>query len=114
MPPPVAIRSLVKRQPVAAPPTATAKPVCQTLNESRCDAFGLPRLDEQEVDWAPDRSAPVRVAAEQPRAGFAGLVADFVRVAIDDESIRVLEVVSTHGPHAVVAQELLRVQHALE
>src|SRR6185312_8678392 len=34
----------------------------------------LQRLDEQVVDRKPDRSAPVRVTAEQPRARFPRLV----------------------------------------
>src|SRR5262244_1482311 len=35
----------------------------------------LQRFDDEEIDRKPDRSAPVRVAAEQSAVGFARLVA---------------------------------------
>src|SRR5687768_4772205 len=48
----------------------------------------LERLDEQEVDRKPDRSAPVRVAPEEPTGGFGRLVVHPVLRSIHPQDVR--------------------------
>mmetsp|Transcript_1014 Transcript_1014/g.1902 ORF Transcript_1014/g.1902 Transcript_1014/m.1902 type:complete len:336 (-) Transcript_1014:1955-2962(-) len=72
----------------------------------------LKALDEQEVDGIPDGPAPVRVAAEHIRPGFAWLIADAVFLAVVGHLVRVLLVVLGQRPDAVLGQELVGVQHA--
>src|SRR5262249_23129457 len=74
----------------------------------------LQRLDDEKIDWKPDRTAPVRVATEQAGARFARLVLDFIGGAVELEPVRVLEVVAADRPDAIRAEELVRVQHPLE
>ena len=56
----------------------------------------------------------VGVATEQAGARLAGFVANLVVRPIEVQPIRLLEVVATDSPDAVLAQELLRVEHALQ
>src|SRR5215470_4961727 len=42
----------------------------------------LQRLDDQEVDWKPDRAAPIGVASKQARPGFRRLIIHLEHVAV--------------------------------
>src|ERR1700693_611113 len=46
-------------------------------------------LDQQIVDGEPNRSAPIRVAAEEVGAGFAGMVVDAMLCAIRYKDARI-------------------------
>src|SRR5437867_9470162 len=61
----------------------------------------LQRLDEQVVDWEPDRSTPVRVATEQPGAGLRWFVIHPVFRAVDREDVRVRAMKLGERPNAV-------------
>ena len=74
----------------------------------------LQRLDDQEIEREPDRSAPVGIAAEVPRVRLRRRVADREIVAVAAEHVRPLEVRARERPHAVVGQEFRFVQHALQ
>src|SRR5215510_11295605 len=54
----------------------------------------LQRLDQQEVDREPDRAAPIRVAAEQPRTRFSRLVINAMCHPIDPEDVWVFVMVT--------------------
>src|SRR5262249_15811911 len=71
----------------------------------------LQRFDDQEIDWKPDRSAPVRVAAEQTGRRFGRLVVDPVVVAVDGEHIRMVTVNPRDRSDAEGRQELALVEH---
>src|SRR5262245_4372798 len=62
----------------------------------------LQRLNDQEVDRKPDRTAPVRVASKQPRPGLARLVVDDERAAVQPVRVGVIFVVAGYRSHAVV------------
>src|SRR5678815_54646 len=47
----------------------------------------LQRFDDEEVDREPDRTAPVRVAAEQSRVGLGGQIANTQIHSVDAEEI---------------------------
>src|SRR5438874_8786210 len=74
----------------------------------------LQRLDQQVVDREPDRSTPVRVAAEEIRRRLGGLVADFVPRAIYLQLVRLVAVLGRDGANAEGRQELAFVEHDLE
>src|SRR4051812_29478279 len=71
-------------------------------------------FDEEEVNGEPDRATPVGVPAEESSGRFARLVADLVNGAASVNSERVLQVVAADGANAIVAKELLRIEHPLE
>src|SRR5438552_969341 len=48
----------------------------------------LERFDDEEVDWEPNRSAPVRVATEEVTRSLARNVIDTVFVIPDAENVR--------------------------
>src|SRR6476646_2275576 len=72
----------------------------------------LQRLDEQIINWHPNRSAPVRVATENLGPRFGRLVADDFLFAANGQHVRVLLVNFAHRTHAVVAEELCRSEQA--
>src|SRR5712691_8249176 len=74
----------------------------------------LQSFDQQEIDWEPDRPPPVGVTAEHTGGGLARLIVHFVRGVVDVQAVGVLEVIPTERTNAVVAEELLRIEHALE
>src|SRR4051812_8549984 len=69
-------------------------------------------FDQEIVDLHPDRSAPVRVAAEQSAVGFARLVLHAIMHAVVLEIVGVVEVGSGEGAHAVGREKLAFVEHA--
>src|SRR5208282_2114543 len=71
----------------------------------------LERLDEQKVRWEPDRTAPIRVSAEQPRSRFTGLVIDAMLRSIRAEHIGIAFMKSRKCPDAERRQELVFVEH---
>src|SRR5437879_103663 len=71
----------------------------------------LERLDEEEVEGHPDRASPVRVAAEEPGRGLAGLVGDPFRDPVAGEPVRVIAVVRGERADAAGGEELLFVEH---
>jgi hypothetical protein len=71
-------------------------------------------LHDEKIDREPDRSTPVRVATEQPRAGLGRLVTHFVHAVVDLESIRMLEVITADRTDTVVAQKLPWVERPFE
>ncbi len=70
------------------------------------------RADDERVDRRPDRPAPVGVAAEHPGVGLGRKIADAVFAAAGVEHVRVLQVIARDRADAVVAQELVGVEHA--
>src|SRR5579859_6493488 len=48
------------------------------------------RLDQQEIDREPDRAAPVGIATEERGAGLARFVTDFVDLALELQSVRIV------------------------
>ena len=74
----------------------------------------LQGLDEQEIDREPDRSTPVRVAAEEAGGGLGRLVVYSVVAPVDRERIRVSEMMAGEGANAVRGKELLFVQHVAQ
>src|SRR5215831_11997500 len=74
----------------------------------------LKRLDDQEVDGKPHRTAPIGVASEEARSRLGRLVvhAKIGAVYREDEWMRV--VIARHGAHAVVRQKFVRIEHPLE
>src|SRR5437667_4788235 len=74
----------------------------------------LERLDSEKVDGEPDRASPVGITAKQAGGRLGRLVTDFVHGAVQLEAVRMLQVVTADGSNAVLAQELLRVEHAFE
>ncbi len=71
-------------------------------------------LDNEKIDGKPDRTAPVRIAAKQAGRRLGRFVTDFVHGATNFQAIRMFQVVTADGPDAVLAQELRRVEHAVE
>src|SRR4051812_46982695 len=69
-------------------------------------------LDQQIVDLHPDRSAPVRVAAEQSAVGFPRLVLHAIMHAVVFEIVGVIEIGAGEGAHAVGREKFAFVQHA--
>src|SRR6266536_3791346 len=64
----------------------------------------LPRLDQQEIEWEPHRTAPVRVAAEERGRGFRRFVVEDEPLAVEIEDKGICGVTLRHGTHAVPAQ----------
>jgi len=67
--------------------------------------------DDQRIDRHPDRSAPVRVAAEHARVGFRRQIAHPVFLAARRKDIGMLGMVARQRPDAVGAQEFVLVEH---
>src|SRR5260370_39898561 len=57
----------------------------------------LERFHEQIVDRKPDGPAPVRIAAEQARRGFGGLVVHAIRISVYVNLLRMVLVESRKG-----------------
>jgi hypothetical protein len=74
----------------------------------------LERLDDQEVDREPDRPAPVRIAAEQPRRGFGRIVvhAEFLPVHVQD--VRPVPMNARDRAQAERGQELVLVEQVAQ
>ena len=69
------------------------------------------RIDEQRVEREPDRTAPVRVAAEHAGVGFGRQILDPELLAIDSELVGMIEVPAGDRANTVRAQELILIQH---
>src|ERR1700737_1921745 len=69
------------------------------------------RADQQRVDRHPDRPAPIGVAAKYPGAGFGGLVFHPVFRATRAEYIGLVAVSARQGPYAMLAEELVGIEH---
>src|SRR4051794_6462173 len=89
----------------------------RTFNEKIVTVVVVEFLDalyDEKIDRKPDRSAPVGVAAEQACAGLTRLVAHLVDRTVQFQPIGMLLVVPADRTDAIVAQELLGIQHAFE
>jgi hypothetical protein len=74
----------------------------------------LQRLDEQEVDWKPNRAPPVRVGAKNAGAGLSWLVIHPVLHAVDGKHIGILTMGTRERADAVRGEEFARIQHVPE
>ncbi len=74
----------------------------------------LQRLDQQEVDRKPHRPAPVRVAAEERRGRFAGLVVEHEALAVERQDERIGRMPLRQRADAVRAQEPVLVERMRE
>src|SRR5712691_8029138 len=72
----------------------------------------LEGFHQEIVDRKPDRPAPVRIAAEQARRGFGGLVVHAIRISVYVNFVRMVLVEARKGAHAVRRKEFRLVQHA--
>ena len=71
----------------------------------------LQRLNEQVIDWEPDRPTPVGIPAEQRGAGLSRLVVHTVGGAVHREDIRLRLMKPGEGSNAIGRQEFCLVQH---
>src|SRR3974390_1275342 len=74
----------------------------------------LQRLHEQEVDGKPDRTSPVGIPTEESSARLTRLVPDDVVHAMCPIVVGMFRVVLADRSDTVVAQKLIRIEHALE
>src|SRR5215510_3828415 len=61
----------------------------------------LKRLDNQEVHWKPDRTAPVRISAKQARARLAGFVVQTMLCPTNTQHIRMVLVISRDSSDSI-------------
>src|SRR4029077_7762915 len=74
----------------------------------------LQRFDQQVVHRKPDRTAPVRVAAEQPGGGLSRFVVRAVFHAVYAKPVRVVAMELREATNAVRREKLAFVQHELQ
>src|SRR6516165_8584310 len=74
----------------------------------------LKRFDDQKIYGKPDRSAPVRIAAEQPGGGFRRLVLHRHALTVPLKRVWMFQVMSRHGSYAVIGKELRFVEHSTQ
>src|SRR5262245_53226940 len=72
----------------------------------------LQRLDDQVIDREPDRSAPVRIAAEEARPRFGRFVVDRVELAAGGKDVRLIQMLARERSYAIRRQELRFVEHS--
>ena len=71
----------------------------------------LERFNEQIVDGKPDRTTPVRIAAEESRARFGRLIAHSIVDAHRRQQIGVIFVIAREGTDCKRREEFLFIQH---
>src|SRR5215471_2852468 len=71
----------------------------------------LQRFDQQEIHREPDRSAPVRIAAEQTGRRFAWLIVDAVFSSVRSQNIGMLPMNPRYRTDAVGRKKLIFIQH---
>src|SRR5438105_6787079 len=72
----------------------------------------LERLNEKIIDRQPDRPAPIRIAAENIRLRFAGVVThDTLRAVLLVENIGISRVEFADRAYSMIAQEFSGIQH---
>src|SRR5215471_14477418 len=69
---------------------------------------------DQNVDWEPNRTAPIGVSAEHWTIRFARQIADSVVVAMHLEDVRIISVIARHGPNPVWAEEFFFIEQLFE
>ena len=71
----------------------------------------LERFDQEIVDGKPDRSTPIRIAAEESRARFGRFIVHSMVHAHRRQDIGMIFVIAREGADAIGRQEFLFVQH---
>src|SRR5206468_8517517 len=65
---------------------------------------------DHNVDWEPNRTAPIGVPAEHWTIRFAGQIVDLVIVAVHLENVRMISVIARHGPNPVGTEEFVFIE----
>src|SRR5262249_2643371 len=74
----------------------------------------LQRFNDQIIYRKPDRASPIRVAAEQVRAGLRRLVVDAVLASVHLQRVRTIFVCARESAYTIRRKELVLVQHHLQ
>ena len=74
----------------------------------------LQGLDKEMVERKPDRSAPIRIAAEHAGRRLAGFVVHAVTFASDIDPVRVVFMETRDGTDAIRREKFLLVEHVGE
>src|SRR5205823_8568448 len=74
----------------------------------------LKRFNEQVIDRHPDRSAPIRIPAENTGLRFSRLIANHFLLSANQQRVRVIFMIHADRENAVIAQKLVWVEHTAQ